>query len=120
MKLFFILLAFLTGTIINMAAAQDSLRNNIKYTCGQRTMKDYPLLIVDGVPYDFIELQKMNPHDIASIDILKDIAATAMYGSNGINGVIIITTKAASERKLKAKNFLNNEKCLPSQFVLLP
>ena len=50
-----------------------------------------PLIIVDGVQYS--SLQDLNPNDIASMDILKDASSTAIYGSRGANGVILITTK---------------------------
>jgi TonB-linked SusC/RagA family outer membrane protein len=51
-----------------------------------------PLLVIDGVPTD-VPLNTLNPDDIASIDILKDASASAIYGSRGANGVIMITTK---------------------------
>lgn len=50
-----------------------------------------PLIIVDGVQYG--SLQDLNPNDIASMEILKDASSTAIYGSRGANGVILITTK---------------------------
>lgn len=50
-----------------------------------------PLFIVDGVQYSSI--QDLNPNDIESMDILKDASSTAIYGSRGANGVIIVTTK---------------------------
>lgn len=49
-----------------------------------------PLILVDGVPGD---LNTVAPEDIASIDVLKDGSATAIYGTRGTNGVVIITTK---------------------------
>jgi len=49
-----------------------------------------PLYVVDGFPVD--DIQTLNPNDIASIDVLKDASATAIYGSRGANGVVIITT----------------------------
>lgn len=49
-----------------------------------------PLYIIDGIPGDY---SKLNPNDIESIDILKDASSTAIYGSAGSNGVVIITTK---------------------------
>jgi TonB-linked SusC/RagA family outer membrane protein len=50
-----------------------------------------PLVLVDGVPYgDDIDI---SPNDIASIEILKDASSTAVYGSRGANGVVLITTK---------------------------
>jgi len=52
-----------------------------------------PLLILDGIPYEGGTLNDINPQDIASIEILKDASATAIYGSRGANGVILISTK---------------------------
>lgn len=58
-----------------------------------------PLYVIDGMPYsedmdqDFNPLIFINPNDIESVSILKDASSTAIYGSRGANGVIIITTK---------------------------
>lgn len=58
-----------------------------------------PLFVIDGLPLDNSStgsgdpLNFINPQDIESIDVLKDASATAIYGSRGANGVIIITTK---------------------------
>lgn len=60
---------------------------------GQRSLRatNAPLILVDGVPYgDNIDIP---PEDIESIEILKDASSTAVYGSRGANGVILITTK---------------------------
>jgi TonB-linked SusC/RagA family outer membrane protein len=51
-----------------------------------------PFIVVDGVPFNG-SLNDVNPNDIASIDILKDASSTAIYGTRGANGVILITTK---------------------------
>lgn len=51
-----------------------------------------PLYVVDGLPLDFLSAQ-LNPSDIESIEVLKDASSTAIYGSRGANGVIMITTK---------------------------
>jgi TonB-linked SusC/RagA family outer membrane protein len=56
-----------------------------------------PLYVVDGFPID--NLQALNPNDIESIDILKDASATAIYGSRGSNGVVIVTTKRGKAGK---------------------
>ena len=53
-----------------------------------------PLFVVDGVPIAG-GIGDFNPDDITSIDILKDAAATAVYGSRGANGVVLVTTKGA-------------------------
>ncbi|GGF04653.1 SusC/RagA family TonB-linked outer membrane protein [Flavobacterium limi] len=53
-----------------------------------------PLYVVDGVPLmSRSAIETLNPRDIESMDILKDASATAIYGSRGANGVIIVTTK---------------------------
>ena len=56
-----------------------------------------PLYIVDGFPV--ISIQSLNPSDIETIDVLKDASATAIYGSRGSNGVIIISTKRGKAGK---------------------
>jgi len=59
-----------------------------------------PLYVVDGLPLDGLSAQ-LNPSDIERIEILKDASSTAIYGSRGANGVIIITTKKGKEGKLQ-------------------
>lgn len=57
-----------------------------------------PLLVVDGFPMgDAGNLKQINPDDIASIEVLKDASASAIYGSRGANGVIMVTTKKAKK-----------------------
>ena len=51
-----------------------------------------PLIVIDGVPTD-VPLNMINMDDVASVDVLKDASATAIYGSRGAYGVVIITTK---------------------------
>lgn len=77
-----------------------------------------PLYIVDGVPFDAGSmpsngatqteqgsnpLSMLNPHDIENIEVLKDASATAIYGSRGANGVVIITTKRGKTGKPKVE-----------------
>ena len=52
-----------------------------------------PLFIIDGTPVDEDNFRSLNPQDIASIDVLKDAGATAIYGNRGANGVIVIKTR---------------------------
>lgn len=52
-----------------------------------------PLIVIDGLPLSGVNLSSINPNDIESFSVLKDASATAIYGSRGANGVIIITTK---------------------------
>ena len=56
-----------------------------------------PLYVVDGFPE--ADIRMLNPNDIETIDVLKDASATAIYGSRGANGVVLITTKRGKEGK---------------------
>ncbi len=58
------------------------------------TASNSPLYVVDGVPLmSSSAIETLNPRDIESVDILKDASATAIYGSRGANGVVLVTTK---------------------------
>jgi TonB-linked SusC/RagA family outer membrane protein len=61
------------------------------------TASNSPLFIVDGIQYS--NIQDINPNDIEAMEVLKDAASTAIYGSRGANGVIIITTKKGKAGK---------------------
>ncbi len=65
-----------------------------------------PIFVVDGVILDNISF--LNSSDIASIEVLKDASSTAMYGSRGANGVIIVTTKSGQFRDRAKLNFSAN------------
>ena len=56
-----------------------------------------PLYVVDGFPLTDGNMNDFNPADVESIEVLKDASATAIYGSRGANGVVMITTKKGSE-----------------------
>jgi TonB-linked SusC/RagA family outer membrane protein len=60
---------------------------------GSITAGTNPLFVVDGFPTDQRYAESINPNEIESVSVLKDAAATALYGSRGANGVILITTK---------------------------
>ncbi|MGY3087691.1 TonB-linked SusC/RagA family outer membrane protein [Hymenobacter sp. UYAg731] len=66
---------------------------------GSVTQDNSPLYVVDGVQVENA-LNVISPQDIQSVDVLKDAAATAIYGARGANGVVIITTKGGKEGKL--------------------
>lgn len=61
------------------------------------TQANSPLYIIDGFPVEGADNNLLNPSDIESIEVLKDASATAIYGSRGSNGVIMITTKKGKE-----------------------
>src|SRR5690606_27038251 len=61
---------------------------------GERTIigSNDPLIVLDGIPFEG-NLSDINQDEIASLNVLKDASATAIYGSRGANGIILITTK---------------------------
>lgn len=60
---------------------------------GSITASNEPLYVVDGFPLMDGNISDLNPSDIESMEILKDASSTAIYGSRGANGVVMITTK---------------------------
>ncbi|OIN59128.1 SusC/RagA family TonB-linked outer membrane protein [Arsenicibacter rosenii] len=56
-----------------------------------------PLYVVDGIPLS-AGYEDMNPNDVASMEVLKDATATAIYGARGANGVVLITTKRGAQK----------------------
>ncbi|SDJ89898.1 TonB-linked outer membrane protein, SusC/RagA family [Catalinimonas alkaloidigena] len=76
-----------------------------------------PLVVVDGFPWgDAGNLKQINPDDIASIEVLKDASAAAIYGSRGANGVILITTRSGQAGKARISfNSLVSVSTLPSK-----
>lgn len=65
------------------------------------TASNDPLFVIDGIPQTSgsAAINDINPQDIESMEVLKDAAATAIYGSRGANGVVIITTKRGTESR---------------------
>ena len=64
------------------------------------TANNDPLYVIDGIPMSVGSMSDVNPNDIESMEILKDASATAIYGSRGANGVILITTKKGKTGKV--------------------
>lgn len=65
------------------------------------TASNSPLYVVDGIPLlSASAIETLNPRDIESISVLKDASATAIYGSRGANGVVIVTTKQGKSGKM--------------------
>lgn len=58
-----------------------------------------PLLVLDGQPITGVNINELNPEDIQSITVLKDAAATSLYGVRASNGVIVVTTKKGNTKK---------------------
>lgn len=68
---------------------------------GSISQSTAPLYVIDGVPTSSNQLNSINPNDIESMTVLKDAAATSLYGSRASAGVIIITTKRGQDGKTK-------------------
>ena len=81
-----------TGSGAPGEAADIRIRGTSTFEGGAK-----PLYIVDGVPFESIE--DINPADIESIEVLKDAASAAIYGSRSANGVILITTKQGEKTR---------------------
>ena len=79
---------------INVTLVEDAER-------GTRSIDNSndPLYVVDGVPLTAGSMADLNPNDFESMRILKDSSATAIYGSRGANGVVLITTKKGAKGK---------------------
>ncbi len=83
-------------SISNTGAADPNNQSSIQIRgVASRSAGLSPLIVIDGVPGG--SLANVNPNDIASFDVLKDGAASAIYGTQGSNGVILVTTKKASK-----------------------
>ncbi len=89
----------ISGVQVTTIDGQPGADVNIRVRGGSSiTQSNEPLYIVDGFQVD--NINDIPPTDILSIDILKDASLTAIYGSKGGNGVVVVTTKSAQEGKL--------------------
>lgn len=87
---------------VDITRTSGGAGSNVNVTVrGNRSIlaQNTPLFIVDGIQYS--NFQDINPNDIQSMEVLKDAASTAIYGSRGANGVIIITTKRGASGKVR-------------------
>lgn len=79
--------------------------------------KKDPLILIDGVELTSSDLAKLQVDDIASFSIMKDATATALYGSRGANGVILVTTKGGIEGKAKISARVEVSHSAPTQSI---
>ena len=75
-----------------------------------------PLYVVDGIPLNSGGIDFINPNDIESIDVLKDASATAIYGSRGANGVVIVSTKKGKTGKAVIDFSYSNSSAAANKF----
>ena len=87
---------------------------------GSMSASNTPLYIVDGMPYDGT-ISDINPNDVESMSVLKYAAASAIYGSRGANGVVLITTKRATSSDAQVKfdaKWGSNSRLIPQYDVI--
>ncbi len=107
-----ILMGKVAGLSISGTSGTPGSKQNIRIRgVSSVTAGNEPLYVIDGVPMSnpdlaygtagstFSSLAALNPNDIASVTVLKDASATAVYGARGSNGVIVITTKRGKSGK---------------------
>jgi len=93
----------LTGRIagVQVTSSEGSPDSEVKIRVrggGSLTQDSSPLIIVDGFPVN--SMNDISPSDVENITVLKDASSTAIYGSRGANGVIIVTTKSGKDNKI--------------------
>ncbi|WP_307293723.1 TonB-dependent receptor plug domain-containing protein [Pedobacter agri] len=82
------------GVEVSSNEGQPGISNNIVIRGNNSVTQDNtPLYVIDGFPIDNPNNNVINPEEIETITVLKDASSTAIYGSRGANGVIVITTK---------------------------
>lgn len=105
-----------SGVFVSSASTEPGANVNVRIRgLNSLSVSNQPLYVIDGVPFDtdinvpssmgqnsasttYSPLVGLNPADIESIEILKDASATAIYGSRGANGVVLITTKGGGQK----------------------
>ncbi|RYZ29940.1 MAG: TonB-dependent receptor [Chitinophagaceae bacterium] len=89
----------LAGVDISQTSTRPGATMQIRIR-GTRSLSadNNPLIVLDGIPF-IGSLADINPNDIKSIDVLKDASATAIYGSRGANGVILVTTEKGGKNR---------------------
>ncbi len=81
------------------------------------SFSNQPLIVIDGILGGTLE--SLNPNDIATMDILKDASASAIYGSRGANGVVVITTKKGSGKPKIGVEYFTTISNIPKKISLL-
>ncbi len=94
----------LTGKVsgLNVQSVNNGVFQDTRLTLrGIRSLtgNNQPMLILDGVPISLGYLSSINPNDITDVTILKSASATAIYGPDGANGALVVTTKRGSRTK---------------------
>jgi len=93
-----------TLRVLDSRQAGTTVSSDIRISCRRCTTDNPPpLVIVDGVEIDFENINTIDPHQIKSLDVLRDSVAIAKIGERGFHGVIVITMKQKEVRKLPSR-----------------
>src|SRR5690606_4312461 len=108
------------GVQISTTSTRPGSDNSVIRIRGVRSLNadNNPLIVLNGIPF-FGGINDINMNDIESLDILKDASATAIYGSRGANGVVLITTKSGTKGQ-KAKFSYNTYYATKEVFAKFP
>ncbi len=98
---------------------QDNAQFFIRGVTTFGTGKKDPLILIDGVEMTTDDLSRLTTDDIAAFSIMKDANATALYGSRGANGVILVSTKEGREGKVKVQLRLEGSFSQPTRNIEL-
>ncbi|HOT14550.1 MAG TPA: TonB-dependent receptor [Bacteroidales bacterium] len=90
-----------SGVIFNQTSGNPGAQVTVRIRGVSSNGKSEPLFIIDGMKTSKFVMNEIDPADIESVEVLKDAASAAIYGSEGANGVIIITTKSGAGNKEK-------------------
>ena len=88
-----------SGVVYNQTSGNPGTQITVRIRGISSNSNSEPLYIVDGLKTSKYVLNEIDPSDIESVEVLKDAASAAIYGSQGANGVIIITTKSGTAKK---------------------
>jgi hypothetical protein len=118
MRQIFTLISCFILFLITAAQSPKDGKNVIKMRATATPSTEKPLFVIDGVVCDEFDLKKMDPNNIESINILKDVGPTTIYCNWSSRGIIIITTKTANQRVIKVNDILTGER-LPGATIEL-
>jgi TonB-linked SusC/RagA family outer membrane protein len=111
----------IAGVIAYQRSGEPGVDNADFFIRGVTTFgyKKDPLVLLDNNEISSSELARIQPDDIASFNIMKDAAATALYGSRGANGVILVTTKEGAEGKARLNIRIEESLSTPTHKIKL-
>src|SRR5690606_35000280 len=109
----------LAGVIAYQRSGEPGADNAEAFIRGVTTFgyKKDPLILIDNIELSTTVLSRLDPDDIASVSIMKEATATAVYGARGPNGVILVTKKEGKEGKARINFRLENSVSMPTKNI---